>query len=404
MKYLLFSYIPPTPQVSSGIMLEQLCKMVPEGNVVCFVAKDPDFDVNISSDLSQIPHEIVSEPRGYSPVIGKLLSGTTGHRISFFTERFRDFFIEKKVIDRAVRFGRKNRVDCVWATLQGKTIITSARKIAQKLGVPLISMVWDDPSWFLDSMKTDKYSKKEILAEFDEVIRHSAVCGTASWVMAREYSEKYGVKTIPFLGSLDKGLAQEPAKSLHENSELAIGLAGQIYTLEEWKALLAALSLVDWKIAGRRVKIFLIGEFGHLAIPESAPVEKLGHMSLEETIKTLAGFDINYCPYFFAKERAAVSRTSFPSKLTAYLAAGRPVFFHGPEYSSPAKFIEEHSAGICCDSLEPRLIADKLSLLAGDTMLYAAAAANGRKVFDDYLTLDNLKTAFVSFLGEPFKL
>jgi UDP-N-acetylglucosamine:LPS N-acetylglucosamine transferase len=97
-----------------------------------------------------------------------------------------------------------------------------------------------------------------------------------------------------------------------------------------------------------------------------------------------------------------VARTRIPCKLAAYFAAGRPVLFHGPKYASPAKFIEENNAGICCYSLESEKILEKLTLLAGDKELYAKLAKNGKIAFQKYLTLDILKSALASFLGAPF--
>ncbi len=383
-------------------MLDQLCRMVPREDISCFVAKDPLFKVGISPDLSWIPHRIINEPRGYSSAIGKLLPGTPGQCAGFIAELARNFFIDKTVIDQAVRFGKNYRVDCVWAVLQGKTTIISARKIAMKLGVPLIVMVLDDPSWVLDAVGLDKYSKKKVLAEFDKAIKHSIACGTASRAMADDYSKRYGVKTIVFWGSLDKKMAREPALSPNGNSQLSIGLAGQLYATDEWNAFLAALSSANWRISGRDVKVYLIGDLDYVDVPCGARIEKLGRMSLDETIKTLSGMDIVYCPYFFGENREVVAKTSFPSKLTAYFAAGRPVLFHGPKYASPAKFIEENNAGICCYSLESGQILEKLALLADDNELYAKLTKNGTKAFLKYLTLDNLKSALTSFLGAPF--
>jgi hypothetical protein len=197
-------------------------------------------------------------------------------------------------------------------------------------------------------------------------------------------------------------MAREPALSPNESSQLSIGLAGQLYATDEWNALLAALSSTNWMISGRAVKVYLIGDLDYVTVPRGARIEKLGRMSLAETIKTLSRMDIAYCPYFFRKDREFVARTSFPCKLAAYFAAGRPVLFHGPKYASPAKFIEENNAGICCYSLESEKILEKLTLLAGDKELYAKLAKNGKIAFQKYLTLDILKSALASFLGAPF--
>jgi glycosyltransferase involved in cell wall biosynthesis len=402
MKVLLFNAYPPTKQFSGGIMLEQLCKMLKRDSVVSFSAKDPSLEVQMSEGLSWMPYEIANAPREYGKYVRKFIPGALGELAAFAAESLRERMIEKNIINRAVSFGKDNDVDCVWAVLQGRTVIISARKIAQKLGVPLLTHIWDDPSWALREANLDKRTEIRALAEYDSAIKSSSACATASIVMSKEYKDKYSIKTFAFLGSLEKELARAPANSLVSESGLTIGLAGQLYALKEWDALVGALESSNWKIRGRKVKILLIGHLDHIPVPRGAPVEKVGHKSLEETIEILSSVDVTYCPYWFAKEYEPVARTSFPCKLTAYLAAGRSVFFHGPTYASPAHFIEDNNAGICCYSLEASEILEKLSSLVENVSLYQRLATNGRRAFDKYLTLDVLEKEFVEFLSTPF--
>jgi glycosyltransferase involved in cell wall biosynthesis len=240
------------------------------------------------------------------------------------------------------------------------------------------------------------------MAGYDKTIAASAACAVPSPVMAWDYSKKYGTRMMAFLGSLDFSMANPPAGFPKNKPDFAIGFAGQLYATDAWGALLEALNYINWEISGRNVEILLIGNFDP-EIKTREAIKLMGRRSLKDTINILSKADIAYCPYWFDGNFEQVARTSFPSKLTAYFAAGRPVFFHGPEYSSPARFIEEHSAGICCYSLRKEEIIEKLILLAGNSEVYEKAARNGRQAFDKYLTLDSLKKSFDEFLTAPFK-
>ena len=73
-------------------------------------------------------------------------------------------------------------------------------------------------------------------------------------------------------------------------------------------------------------------------------IEKLGYLPQDKTIRHLSECDILYCPYFFDEKRKEISKTGFPSKLSTCLAAGKPVFYHGPDYGSPSIFLKKHDA------------------------------------------------------------
>jgi glycosyltransferase involved in cell wall biosynthesis len=128
-------------------------------------------------------------------------------------------------------------------------------------------------------------------------------------------------------------------------------------------------------------------------------VEFLGWHSQEETIQLLSEADVLYCPYWFDSAFEEESRLSFPSKLTTYLAAGRPVLFHGPAYASPAVFLKERGAGECCFSLDTDSIIASLTKLANDEAFYKETTFNGTNAFMECLTMLVLQKNFLEFLN-----
>ena len=106
-----------------------------------------------------------------------------------------------------------------------------------------------------------------------------------------------------------------------------------------------ALEYAGWQVAGRRVVIRVLGHQRPPTIPEHN-LDFLGWQPQERAVELLStSCDVLYCPYPYAASLAEVAKYSFPSKIPTYLAAGRPILFHGPTYASPARYLEATGAG-----------------------------------------------------------
>ncbi|WP_407357234.1 glycosyltransferase [Methanolobus sp. WCC5] len=394
MKILLLTDVPPCQNLTAGLILDQLCRFLPKGSIACFAVVNPSLNARISSDLDWIPIEYTEKPREFA---FRVLPNKFGSFTALINERYNSL-VTKKIASKAVNFGQEFCPDIVWCVLQGQTMIRLALPVSKSLGVPLLTHVWDPPQWWMRANKIDSISSSLILKEFDVAIRSSDGCFTASWAMAQQYMRDYRTRTVPFISSIDSSFAFEPATNIHSGNDLIIGMAGQIYSVEEWNALITALEKVDWMICNRKVKIRLLGNKVRSDAKQDINIEFLGWKSQKETIKLMSEADILYCPYWFDKTFEDEARLSFPSKLTTYLAAGRPVLFHGPEYASPAQFLEENNAGLCCYSLETGKIIDSLVRLVSEPDLYAKLTHNGTAAFNKYLTLESMKKRFADFL------
>jgi glycosyltransferase involved in cell wall biosynthesis len=125
----------------------------------------------------------------------------------------------------------------------------------------------------------------------------------------------------------------------------------------------------------------------------------LGWKSQTEAVKILTDCDFLYCPYPFDPLMAEVSRQSFPSKLVLYLAAGRPVIFHGPAYASVAEFIRDRGCGILATSLSAEGILEEIERLVENSQSYSEMASNAQKAFLDEFTLESMARSFNDFIG-----
>lgn len=395
-KILLLSPVPPCSNYSGGLVLEHLARFLPKGSLVCFAIMNKLLKPEIPDALKWIPIEYYDKPNEGWPAFGFRIGVTA----SLLGETYTRTILLRKITKKIITFAKKHKVDYIWSILDGQTTINLAASVAKKLDVPMVTEIWDPPEWYLKINNLDGISRSIVLKNFMAALHYSKKLGVASRPMAKKYNQDYRVDSIPFLPSLRTGLAFPPATKLHSGKELIIAVAGQIYSVDEWNSLIAALHLLRWQITGRKVKIRVLGNwFGMYQIYKDVNIEYLGWHSQEETVKIMNDSDILYCPYMFDKAYKKVSELSFPSKLTTYLASGRPVFFHGPKYASPAHFLREYQAGMLCCSLDKKEIGQMLVRLVKDQKLYANFSFNGHEAFKKYLTMDVLHQNFAEFLA-----
>jgi glycosyltransferase involved in cell wall biosynthesis len=395
MRILLLSDVPPCTNYTAGMVLEQLCSFLPAKSWACYSPVARGVVPDVPSSMADVPMKTSLRPRESWPV----LPGILKNAVSVIMEPVTAHTAVRKIAEEAIAFGREFGADRVWCTLEGQTLIRLALPVARALKVPLYTQVWDPPGWWLRANRVDAANTRAILRRFERTLRESACGAVVSSAMAEEYRRVFGVRTIIVMPGLPSDFAKPPMESPSHSEELVLGLAGQVYASREWDALMTALRIVDWRVAGRPVRIVILGRRVSLSAEAPTRIEYLGWRSQSETIDILSQLDALYCPYWFDPAFETEARLSFPSKLASYLAAGRPVFFHGPEYASPARFLKENDAAFFCHSLEPGEIIERLADVVRDPAVYAAVTRNGRRAFDRYLTTASMRDQFYKFLG-----
>jgi hypothetical protein len=63
------------------------------------------------------------------------------------------------------------------------------------------------------------------------------------------------------------------------------------------------------------------------------------------------------------KKHSYTVKTAFPSKLSFYTSAGTPIFYHGPEDSTPKEFLDKFPVGVSCHSVQSKDILNTLEKL-----------------------------------------
>lgn len=395
MKVLLLTDIPPCKNFTAGLVIWQLMKFLPKGSVSCYAVVHPLVNATLDPDFKDIPFIHKVKPREQSL---RLLPWRFGFISAFLHEMYMHFVKVPRIANEVVNFAKKNGVDRIWCIMEGQTMFRLAVLVKKRLNLPLYTEVWDPPGWWLRANRVDYLSRKVIMNTFDKAMRLSRANAAASWAMSDYYNEKYRCNAIPVIPSLDKSWILKPAEKLHDRDTVIIGMAGQLYAEAEWINLLLTLERVNWTIAGKKIMIRLMGRQieAHANTPHR--IEFLGWQSQPDTLKLLSESDILYCPYWSDPVFVEEAKYSFPSKLTTFLAAGRPVFFHGPEYASPARFLKKYDAAVFSHDCSTVNIYNALEALIKDTALYARLAANGTKAISENLTLEVMRSQFEKFL------
>ncbi len=312
--------------------------------------------------------------------------------------RFRLLYVER-LAEEIRHLVTSNQVDLIWSVLNSSFIIALTDQLMQTLEIPFVSTVWDAPEYFAMNRHLDPVTTRILLESYPRVLRRSHRLSVSCESMRNVFLEKYGVDSLPWIHGVHHSLWQDRLPRILPPDRLVIGFAGSLYAKKEWNTLLAALRSANGVIGGHRVTIKFIGRFPRTFAQMEPFVERTGRHSQAETLEMLSDVDFGYLPYWFDPKRSYIVKTSFPNKLSTYLAAGIPVFYHGPTDSSPALFFKDYPVGLCCHSLETADILTTLSRLVTDTALRNSIAEARQAALENALGLEVMLRQFATLLG-----
>lgn len=394
-RVVLVTDIPPCLNYSGGIFLDHILQSIDYDIRDAVVIMDrnikPVLSARAKADLAitwlSKPFEYHERTKYSAASIRKL---ENDHRKA----------VERITVPSVMRQIQAVGATSLWVLLEGQTMIRVAYELVRRTKLPIIVQVMDAPlNWFY-AHGIDPETTQELLEQYRFTLRHASACAAASFEMARIYAGEYGIKSFPVLPSLPIEVALPPSSLNRSPRPFKIAVAGQLYARDEWNALLAALDSLDWRIGGRAVQVCA---FTHNVLDARLIAEGklVGHpwVSTEELLHVLQDMDLMYCPYRFGEAYREEATLSYPSKLTTYLAAGKPAFFHGPAYASPAKLLHERRAGFTCHSMDPEQIAWMLVQALSDPDEYERTAMAGRRLFDNSFCYQSLAETVRSTLA-----
>jgi len=395
-RLLIVSPVAPVPDGVGGVYLRDLCLMYPADRLA--------FAILPGIGSGPWPEALDGAPRVVLDAVPERGFNRWGRRVQESTRGLFDRYVDAqhlpKLVDQIAAFAAQTKPDLLWVPLAGPTMINIAGMLPSRLGVPMITTVWDPPDYALSHYWGIRgHALERVMTRFGDAIRESVRCAVASTEMKEAYQQRYGTPCVPMIHGLPASdwLAATGMRS--PNDRFTVGYAGSLYARREWDALVECLGSRQWRVAGRETVVRVLAASFEVRVAGPARIEFLGWHSTADAVRILSGCDVCYVPYWFDDAFRPGVELSFPNKVSLYLAAGRPILFHGPERSTPARFLERWPVGVVCHSLDPRAIADALTVAASDEAFHARAAEAIPQVLRAELGLHVFRRRFAEFIG-----
>ncbi|MBK9128086.1 MAG: hypothetical protein IPM13_09830 [Phycisphaerales bacterium] len=393
-KLLLLTGTSPDEPGVGGVWLRDILGLFPPDRLACFAVAAPG-DGRCTRGLGN-RFDTCAYPCAYPQtwVQGRLRRGLHAARLAWVRG-----WRERALVARVVSFARGQGVERVWAIPERPHMFRIAREVSRALCCPLYATIWDPPEAVAMTHHLDRLSTDVMLRDFDALMRGLVACSVMSEGMQARYAPRYGVRSVILRHGIDEALWMPPGPRPQSDERLMIGFAGTANGPGEWRALVAALNSTRWKLDGRQVVLRTLSHSICESTPAEAHIEHLGYRPLPDVVQHLSDCDMLYLPFFSEPAWRVSADTVFPTKLTTYLAAGRPVLYHGPPGSAVERFFERYPAGLCCTSREPREILGALRRVAGEPGNYRRMTAAGEAARREELSAEVFKRRIAELFG-----
>ena len=388
-KLLVLGKVLPGSRDGGGVVQAAVLRHYPKNRYVCFATHGPALsglgDETAVSATEQIPC-LVRPVRPRLPIRGsRHFSTLIGLRC-----------IAPLRVRQLVAFGRRHGVELVWAVLYGDAVVL-AKKVADGLGVPFVGTVWDDPEAWLQDEGYDSISRRFLWRRFREALASARCVSTAGEAMQREYLREYRVNSVILRHGFERPAL--PRETRGDNGQIVIGFVGSAYGRDAWTTFLKAIARLNTtgKLPHIRVRTFGGGEFPYRY--DGVEVESRGWQAADVMLREIAETDFCYLPYWFEPAKRRHVELSFPNKFETYMAAGRPVLYHGPEYAGIAKTIRDHAVGSCVHSLNGDVVSATLAEFITDSSLRASYSRAALAAFHSEFNATVMMRNFARLLG-----
>jgi hypothetical protein len=286
--------------------------------------------------------------------------------------------------------------DLVWCILSSLDVVDAMHGLAARLGPQRLRVqVWDDVEYLCMRAGAGRFGARRYIDRARALMGTAGMTAVISENMGEHYERTCGARTTV----VRQGTVESVGPLERSEGEFVIGFSGAIYARTALAALISALGTVDWCIAGRRVRLRIMGIVAELAFDGPAHVELRGRHLPASLDALLAECDLLYLPQAFEPHLEAFTRLSFPTKLSSYAGVGRPIMVHAPPYGSVAAFCRRTAVGALIESLDVDAILGALEPLVSDSGHYARAARAAASVGNGELGREQFRCALRTFLG-----
>lgn len=306
----------------------------------------------------------------------------------------------KKLAEEVAALAERTNAAGIWAILHGATIAIAAR-LARMQGVPMHATVHDDPVYAtaLRSRRLAVFAPL-IARDFAFVLRRARSVDVVCEPMGERYERKFGVKSSVLRRGLDIPPSPSPAYDLSQEG-LTVGLLGNTYSYQQLPLLANAIELAAARL-GVRGRIIVCGAgFGSRLkqdLKGKIEVEVTGHIPEPDCISKLQRCALLYLNYPFGRLHRVLGQTSFPTKLSTYIYASRPILLHTPEGTSLMDIPRGNGFTDVWTTLNPADGADKLSSIIQQDSFAQSYHAGAERLRERYYDLTTHRATLSAIL------
>jgi len=238
--------------------------------------------------------------------------------------------------DEAAELAEARDAAAIWVVMHGAGVHVAAR-LARLGRRPLHLTVHDDPAYGV-ALRSRRYVGLVpwIARDFRAAMRGAASVDVIGEGMAARYRRLYGVESAIVHRAVPGPIAASPPYDRASHG-LRVGVLGTTYSYDQLPILGRAIADAAARV-GARGSLLIVGQgFGDRLRADMAgaiDVESTGHIPEPEGIRRLQDCLALYLNYPSGRRDAVLRQTSFPTKLSTYVRAARPLLVHAPPDSS----------------------------------------------------------------------
>lgn len=287
------------------------------------------------------------------------------------------------------------RPKLLWLILDSTAVIDVCYLLSRRNAIPFVAQIWDDVDYLTRQRRLNRWTRASLRSRTDVLLKGARRVGVISENMRDAYRTRLGVDSIVVRQAVQEQAVEQPADS----EFLRIGFCGAMYCHQAWKSFQLALDSLGWQVNGRVVELYVLGSDIRFQSMNRANCRFAGYRSAEESLAAMSTCDLLYLPQPFDQLQRELAELSFPTKFSTYLAAGRPIFVHGPEYASVIQFCRSNSVGVICCKLEPSQIADRIHGFLDSEKSWAEQAEAVYRVRRQFFARENFERQVKELLG-----
>ncbi|MEO1615690.1 MAG: glycosyltransferase [Planctomycetota bacterium] len=399
-RVLLLTGSPPGEKGVGQIIVGEIYRNYPVDHLFCFAMLNRHESYEQPTEFSNATIEIARRrfEHQFRP-FGRALEPLTS-RISYWLNYRRNC---ASLTRDAVAFGKRHQCDLVFSILENASTIEITHAVSQQLGIPKHVLVWDAPDYIGSKPGSMPLNLSALEQAFGRAMSDADQLAVVSDPMARKYKNDFGLDSV-----LLRHVAAPPchvaeSTDVAKNSEDApyvIGFAGSVTAKPQLEILQEALDETDWFLNGRHVRLDLYGLRFVLQARCKRNVRYCGYQSVDQTVASLSeSADLLFMPQPFDSASQSFTELSFPTKLSTYLAVGRPILLLSPANSSLGEFFQQHPFGVWCKEMDRIRLAESLREISSNQSLANASSETIRSLIDEQFNHQFFRRQLTQFLN-----